>query len=287
MEHLQRWFSEHWRYPEISPDLIAFGPIHIRWYGMMYILGFALGYLLLKKRSRETGLNIDVEVLKDFAFYLFVGVLLGGRLGYVLFYQPMYYVQNPVEFLYIFRGGMSFHGGLIGTLLAGWLFCSRKGIDFYRMADAVIPAVPIGLGLGRIGNFINAELWGRPTTVPWAMVFPTDPTQQLRHPSQLYEFLLEGVLLFTILMVLRRFKLAPGVLFWTFIMLYGVARIVGEFFREPDAHLSFLFSQVPGLASANLTAGMLLSLPMLVGGLVMIAALSRKGTPGATSAQAA
>ncbi|MEB3198820.1 MAG: prolipoprotein diacylglyceryl transferase [Candidatus Sericytochromatia bacterium] len=252
-------------YPQIGPDIVALGPIHIRWYGMSYLMGFFLGYLLLKKRNVETGLKLDQELLADFAFYIFLGVILGGRLGYVLFYHPMLYLTHPEEILYIFRGGMSFHGGMIGTWIAGYLFCKKHGIHFYRLADAVIPAIPIGLGLGRLGNFINGELWGRPTDVPWAMVFPMDPTGLPRHPSQLYEFGLEGVLIFTILMAMRRLPLPPGFLFWSFVTLYAMARITSEFFREPDAHLAFLFSQI--------TAGMLLSLPMLVVGIVMLVVL--------------
>ncbi|MEB3223442.1 MAG: prolipoprotein diacylglyceryl transferase [Candidatus Sericytochromatia bacterium] len=266
-------------YPHFNPDIVSLGPLHIRWYGMMYILGFLFGYLLLKKRNEETGLRLDKNVLMDFAFYLFVGVLLGGRVGYVLFYNPLVFLANPLEILAVHHGGMSFHGGLIGTILAGYVFCWQQGIHYYKMADAVIPAIPIGLGLGRLGNFINAELWGRPTDVQWAMVFPTDPAQLPRHPSQLYEFALEGVALFVVLMLLRRLQLAPGVLFWTFFTLYGLARITCEFFREPDAHLSFLF--------ANVTAGMVLSVPMVVGGVVMVTWLTlraRTQTPAASAA---
>ncbi len=265
-------------YPQISPTLIALGPIQVRWYGLMYIMGFVFGYLLLKKRNEETGLNLDKTLLMDFAFYLFVGVLLGGRMGYILFYNPLMFLANPMEIVALWHGGMSFHGGLIGTIIAGWVFCWQKGIHFYTLADAVMPSIPIGLALGRIGNFINGELWGRESNVPWAMIFPMDPRQVPRHPSQIYEFLLEGVLLFTILMVLRRFKLPHGTLFWTFISFYGLFRIIGEFFREPDAHLSFIFSQI--------TAGMILSLPMFLGGLIMIAVGFARRAPAAPAPQA-
>jgi len=286
-EQLDRWYDETSRpslklrifdvvipYPNFSPDIFSIGPfppfgpfpalpaIHVRWYGMMYILGFVFGYLLMKRRNEETGLKLDVNTLMDFAFYLFVGVLLGGRIGYVLFYNPLVFAANPLEIFALHHGGMSFHGGLIGTIIAGYVFCWQKGIHYYRMADAVIPGIPIGLGLGRLGNFINAELWGRPTDVSWAMVFPTDPAGLPRHPSQLYEFALEGVLIFVVLMLLRRWQWPAGFLFWTFFALYGAARITSEFFREPDAHLSFLFSEV--------TAGMVLSVPMLVIGLLMM-----------------
>ena len=249
-------------YPNINPVLIQVGPLQVRWYGLMYILGFVIGYAILKKRAEEMNLNLDKTTLMDFAFYLFVGVLVGGRVGYILFYNPVYFATHPAEIFALWQGGMSFHGGLIGTILAGFLFCWQQKIDFYRMADAVIPAVPVGLGLGRLGNFINGELWGRPAEIPWAMVFPMDPTGLPRHPSQLYEFLMEGVLLFLILWLMRKRPMPSGTLFWLFICLYGFFRLVGELFREPDAHLAFLFP--------NITAGMILSLPMFLGGLIMI-----------------
>lgn len=249
-------------YPQISPTIIALGPLQVRWYGMMYILGFVFGYLLLKKRNEETHLHLDATILMDFAFYLFVGVLLGGRVGYILFYNPLMFAAHPLEIIQLWHGGMSFHGGMIGTILAGWFFCWQKGLSFYRMADTVMPAVPIGLALGRLGNFINGELWGRQTDVPWGMIFPGDPDGLVRHPSQLYELGMEGILLFTILFTMRRFNTPPGTLFWSFIMFYGMFRAFGEVFREPDAHLAFIF---PGI-----TAGMILCAPMIVGGLIMI-----------------
>jgi phosphatidylglycerol:prolipoprotein diacylglycerol transferase len=250
------------QYPNISPVLVQLGPLQIRWYGLMYIIGFALGYLVLKKRAQEMNLNLDKTILMDFAFYLFVGVLVGGRVGYILFYNPLYFASHLPEVLALWQGGMSFHGGLIGSILAGFFFCWKQKIDFYQMADAVIPAVPIGLGLGRLGNFINGELWGRQTDAPWAMVFPMDPDQVPRHPSQLYEFAMEGVVLFTVLWLLRKLPLPKGTLFWVFIALYGTFRTIAEAFREPDVHLAFIFP--------NITAGMVLSLPMMVMGVIMI-----------------
>jgi phosphatidylglycerol:prolipoprotein diacylglycerol transferase len=250
-------------YPNISPVLVQLGPLQVRWYGLMYILGFAAGYMILKKRAEETHLDVDRTVLMDFAFYLFVGVLVGGRLGYILFYNPVYFATHLTELAALWHGGMSFHGGLIGTILAGFFFCWQHKIDFYRMADAVMPAVPVGLGLGRLGNFINGELWGRESEQPWSMVFPLDPTGLPRHPSQLYEVAMEGVILFTILWLLRKQPMPKGTLFWLFITLYGTFRIISECFREPDAHLSFILP--------NISAGMILSLPMVVGGLTMIA----------------
>ena len=258
-------------YPQFDPVLVQLGPLQVRWYGLMYILGFAIGYLILKFRAKETHMDVDKNTLMDFAFYLFVGVLVGGRVGYILFYNPVYFATHPAEVFALWQGGMSFHGGLIGTLVAGFIFCWQQRIDYYRLADAVIPAVPIGLLLGRLGNFINGELWGRPTDVPWAMVFPADPTALPRHPSQLYEAIMEGVILFVILWVMRRFRLPDGVMFWTFICGYGLARLIGELFREPDAHLSFIMP--------NITAGMILSLPMFLVGLVMIIVRMRGDRP--------
>ncbi|MDB5096873.1 MAG: putative prolipoprotein diacylglyceryl transferase [Cyanobacteria bacterium RYN_339] len=252
-------------YPQIDPVLIHAGPLQIRWYGLMYIMGFMLGYQILRKRSAETKLNFDQTVLMDFAFYLFVGVLLGGRIGYILFYNPVMFLKNPMEMAALWHGGMSFHGGMIGTILSGWFFCYQKKVSFYRLADTVIPAIPVGLGLGRLGNFINGELWGRETNVPWAMIFPQDISGHPRHPSQLYEFVMEGVLLFAILWIGRRFNLPKGNLFWLFITFYGLFRLIGEQFREPDAQLMYL---LPNMLP-NVTAGMVLSLPMFVGGLVM------------------
>lgn len=265
-------------YPNLDPIALQFGPLvfskpimgftqlgplAIRWYGLMYILGFIFGYLVLKKRVREANLRMDPALLMDFAFYIFLGVLVGGRIGYILFYNPVMFASNLREVVALWHGGMSFHGGLIGSILSGWIFCRQRGLSYYRMADALIPAIPIGLGLGRLGNFINGELWGRPTDASIAMVFPADPTHLPRHPSQLYEFAMEGVLLFILLWVLRNRKMPMGTLFWTFISGYGLARILGETFREPDAHLSYLLGNWA-------TAGMILSLPMFLGGLVMI-----------------
>lgn len=240
------------------------GPLAVRWYGLMYILGFLFGYQVLKKRVQESGLRVSTPLMMDFAFYIFLGVLVGGRVGYILFYNPMMFAGNPQEIVALWHGGMSFHGGLIGSILSGWVFCWQRGLSYYRMADALIPAIPIGLGLGRLGNFINGELWGRPTEASIAMIFPTDPLRLPRHPSQLYEFAMEGVLLFLLLWSLRKVKMPMGNLFWIFIAGYGLARVVGETFREPDAHLSFLFGNWA-------TAGMVLSVPMFVGGLLMIA----------------
>ena len=249
-------------YPHFSPTIFQIGPFALRWYGLMYVLGFAIGSRILRKRLAEEGLALDNQAVSDFVFYLFAGVILGGRFGYVLFYNLPFFVAHPVEIPAIWHGGMSFHGGLVGTLVAGYVFCRRRGVPFFQLADAVTPAVPVGLGLGRLGNFINGELWGRATSAPWAMVFPGDPSGIPRHPSQLYEFAMEGVLLFTVLWAFRRLNLPTGALFWIFITGYGVCRIIGEQFREPDPQLSFILPHI--------TAGMILSLPMFLVGLAML-----------------
>ena len=250
-------------YPAIDPVAVKLGPLQVRWYGLAYIAGFTLGYLILKKRLQETGLRLEGTLPGDFIVTLIFGVLVGARLGYVLFYNPIHYYLHPDQIFAIWSGGLSFHGGLIGAILAGFYFCWKHQIDFHRLADTGVVAAPIALGLGRLGNFINGELWGRASDVPWAMVFPADPTGLPRHPSQLYEFFLEGVVITLVLWAVRNRPMPRGTLFWLFITLYGAFRIVGETFREPDAHLAFLF---PGI-----TAGMLLSVPMVLIGLWRIA----------------
>jgi phosphatidylglycerol:prolipoprotein diacylglycerol transferase len=250
-------------YPAIDPIAIRLGPLSVRWYGLAYIAGFTLGYFILKKRLQETGLKLEGTLPGDFIMTLVFGVLIGARVGYVLFYNPAYYYLHPDQALAFWSGGLSFHGGLIGAILAGFYFCWKHKIDFHRLADTGVVAAPIALGLGRLGNFINGELWGRQSDAPWAMIFPADPTGLPRHPSQLYEFFLEGVVLTAILWAVRNRPMPKGTLFWLFITLYGVFRIFGELFREPDAHLAFI---LPGI-----TAGMLLSVPMIAVGLWRIA----------------
>lgn len=250
-------------YPHFDPIAVQLGPLPVRWYGLMYVLGFAFGSVVLRRRAKELGLSLDKETLGDLLTFLFMGVILGGRLGYVLFYNLPHFATHPAEIVAVWSGGMSFHGGFIGTLVAGFIFCRRRGLPFFQLADAVAPAVPIGLGLGRLGNFINGELWGRTADIPWAMTFPLDPTGLPRHPSQLYEFTMEGVLLFTLLWTLRKRPMASGGLFWAFIGLYGVFRFIGEQFREPDIQLSYILPHV--------TMGMILSLPMILIGAVCFA----------------
>ena len=247
-------------YPKINPVIVKIGPFQVRWYGMMYLLGFLLGYLLLKKVVRDRGMEISGRELEGPLEAVVLGVILGGRLGYVFFYNLPYYLEHPLEIPAFWHGGMSFHGGLLGTLVAGYIYCKRAGLDFWKMADSVVVVVPIGLGLGRLGNFINGELYGRVTSLPWGMVFPgAGPLP--RHPSQIYEFLLEGVLLFAILWSLRRRPWPEGSLLAIFLLLYGVFRIFVEFFRQPDPQLGFVVDHI--------TMGQVLSSGMVLVGLLI------------------
>lgn len=251
-------------YPTIDPVLVEIGPLQIRWYALAYIAGLVIGwrYLIYWAQHDETAAS-DKEI-DDFLVWATVGVILGGRLGYVLFYRPGHYLENPADALAIWQGGMSFHGGMLGVALAIVLFARRRGIAVLALADMLAVVAPIGLFFGRIANFINGELYGRATNVPWAMVFPTGGPVP-RHPSQLYEALLEGVVLFAFLFYLSRhgrLREWPGALTGVFLAGYGLARFIVEFFREPDQHLGFLY--------AGATMGQMLSLPMLIAGLVMI-----------------
>jgi phosphatidylglycerol:prolipoprotein diacylglycerol transferase len=254
--------------PHIDPVLIRLGPIALRWYGLMYVFGLTAAFFLIKARAARRKLTLPLDHLHDLILYAAIGVIVGGRLGYSLFYNFSYYLEHPVNVLAVWEGGMSFHGGLLGVLIAALIFCWRKGYSFYTLADLATPAAPIGLGLGRLGNFINGELYGRPTDVAWCMVFDTTGGGPVcRHPSQLYEAFLEGIALFIVVwMVDKRFaekSYPPGVVFWTFITGYALCRIFVEFFREPDAHLGFF--------GGFMTMGQILSAPMLLIGLFMLA----------------
>jgi phosphatidylglycerol:prolipoprotein diacylglycerol transferase len=252
-------------YPAIDPVLIEIGPFAIRWYALAYIAGLLIGWRYCVGLARRPPPVLDPAALDDFLVWVTLGVVLGGRIGYVLFYNLDYYLQHPVEALKIWTGGMSFHGGAVGVVVALFLFTRLRKIDFLRLGDMLVCAVPIGLFLGRLANFINGELYGRPTDVPWAMVFPTDLPQLPRHPSQLYEAALEGVLLFLVLFVLQRFTRARerrGYLSGVFLVGYAVARIAAEFFREPDRQLGYLLG--------GFTMGQLLSIPVFVFGVWLI-----------------
>jgi phosphatidylglycerol:prolipoprotein diacylglycerol transferase len=244
--------------PYIDPVFLHLGPLQLRWYGLMYLLGFVGGYALLRRWSLQAQYPWR-DRLSDLLFYVLLGVILGGRLGYVLFYKPAYYGQNPWQIVQVWQGGMSFHGGLLGVVVATLLYCWRTSTPLWPVADLLAGAAPIGLGLGRMGNFINGELWGRPTDLPWGVIFP-GAGMVPRHPSQLYEAFLEGIVLFLLLLWLRRKPLSPGVLFFIFLTTYGIMRFVVEFVRQPDSHL--------GLLALNLSLGQYLCLPMIMIGLV-------------------
>ncbi len=230
-------------YPHIDPVFFRVGPLTVRWYGLMYAVGFVASYILVQYQIKKQRLDRDQGMSEFFVDTLFtlmiLALLIGARLGYVLFYDLGRYLRHPSEIFAVWHGGMSFHGGLIGALLAAYLVCRKFTVDYWLLADLVIVTAPIGLAAGRIGNFINGELWGRVTDVPWAMIFPSGGPLP-RHPSQLYECLLEGVVLFAILWIAKDRKHFPGALTGLFIVLYGCFRFFIEFFREPDAQLGFV-----------------------------------------------
>jgi phosphatidylglycerol:prolipoprotein diacylglycerol transferase len=235
---------------QISPVLFSIGSFQLRYYSLMYIIAFALVYLMVSYRIKHENYEYSAETIQDYMVWAMLGVIFGGRLGYVLFYNFSYYLQHPLEIIlpfdfssgikFIGLSGMSYHGGLIGVAVVSIYFCLKQKINFWRFADLFVPAIPLGYTFGRIGNFINGELFGRATTMPWGMYFPLDPTQQLRHPSQLYEAFFEGIVLFVILWLLRKEKHFNGYLLGIYICGYGFVRFIIEFFREPDYQLGFV-----------------------------------------------
>jgi phosphatidylglycerol:prolipoprotein diacylglycerol transferase len=230
-------------FPNIDPDILHIGPLRIRWYGLMYLLGFLASYFLIQKQDKSREMGLSGPILQDLILYLALGLVIGGRIGYLVFYQfteYAYYLKHPIEIIAIWHGGMSFHGGLLGALVAGSWFCRRKGLPFWSTADRVFVTVPIGLGLGRLGNFINGELFGRMSDVPWAMVFPAGGPLP-RHPSQLYEALLEGFLLFAVLWRLNKKGFSDGMMVVFFLAGYGICRFMLEYFRAPDPQLGVLW----------------------------------------------
>lgn len=251
-------------FPNIDPVLVKLGPLQVRWYGLMYVFGFCAAYFLVRWQIEQFRLQKLAAEFENLNFVLIISLVLGGRLGYVLFYNFSYYAAHPLEIFATWHGGMSFHGAVIGLVLAGFLYCRKKGLNFLETADIYVVTTPVGLGLGRIGNFINGELYGRVSDVPWAMVFP-DAGPLARHPSQLYEALLEGVLLFVLLWGLKtakyRRRWAHGTMLAAFLVLYGLFRICSEFFRQPDAHIGFLAGFV--------TRGQLLSAIMICAGVIL------------------
>ena len=251
----------------IDPILVEFGPIRLSWYGMMYVLGFFASYLLVRYQIKRKDFGISRMEVENLYFYLILGLVIGARLGYVLFYDLKMYLSDPLEIFAIWHGGMSFHGGLIGVLLVGIFFSWRNRKSFWKIADLFIVTAPIGLGLGRIGNFINGELYGRVTDVPWGMVFPKGGPLP-RHPSQLYESALEGLVLFLILWFSKDRRLPPGGLLALFLSIYGVFRFFVELYREPDPQLGFVLG--------HLTMGQILCSFMVLGGIVLLGYLGRK-----------
>jgi phosphatidylglycerol---prolipoprotein diacylglyceryl transferase len=258
-------------FPVFDPNAIVIGPFAIRWYALAYIGGIVLGWIYARSLIKDEKLwggpaPITLPQMDDFILWVTLGIILGGRTGYVLFYNLPFFVAHPVEIFELWKGGMSFHGGFLGCVAAVILFCRKNDIPILSLGDITTAVGPIGLFLGRIANFINSELWGRAadSSVPWRMIFPNDPLHLPRHPSQLYEAGLEGIVLFAILAVMVRFGALkrPGLILGSFISLYGLARIAGEFFREPDPQLGFLWG--------GLTMGMLLSVPMVIAGAVII-----------------
>ena len=252
-------------YPDIDPVLLHLGPLQLRWYGLMYVLGFAATYLLVRYQLKERSFPELQEHFENVNIALIISMIIGSRLGYVLFYNPAYYFSHPLEIAATWSGGMSFHGGTIGLVVGGWWYARRKKIPFFRAADTYMVTIPIGLALGRLGNFINGELFGRPSELPWAMVFPSGGPVP-RHPSQLYEAFFEGLVLFILLWSLRHrpylgYRLWPhGSLLALFFIGYGTLRFLIEFTREPDAQIGLIgpFSMGQILCGLMIAAGVLL-----------------------------
>jgi phosphatidylglycerol:prolipoprotein diacylglycerol transferase len=263
--------SEHLVFSGIDPVIFSIGPLSLRWYGLMYLVGFAAAWYLAHRRLPRTPWS--AEQLSDLLFWCFVGVIAGGRLGYVFFYQFGLFLDDPLYLFRIWAGGMSFHGGLIGVLAAVFWRAKKMQSSFFQVGDFIAPLVPIGLGAGRIGNFINAELWGRTTDVPWAIVFPNAGPEP-RHPSQLYEFALEGLVLFIVLWFYSAKPRKVGAVGGLFLLGYGVFRFSVEFFRQPDAHI--------GLYQTGLSQGQLLCIPMILfGGFLLWRSRSQPISDGA------
>ncbi len=255
------------QFPTIDPVFLSIGPLQFRWYGLMYILAFVASYFILRAEIRRKQLPLTTDDVADLVFYGAMGVVLGGRLGYILFYNLSFYLANPLRLFAVWEGGMSFHGGFLGVIAAFVLYARRKRISFWALIDMAAQCAPVGLGLGRIGNFINGELYGRETNVPWGIIFPGGG-EAPRHPSQLYEAFLEGLLLFLIVRFAARRSSATGVAGWTFVAGYGLFRFIVEFFRQPDAQLGTFL----GLFSM----GQLLSFPMFLLGSAMVLRITRR-----------
>ncbi|KEI35766.1 prolipoprotein diacylglyceryl transferase [Francisella sp. W12-1067] len=253
------------QYPHIDPVALQLGPIKIHWYGLMYLIGILAGWFLLKYRAkRKSWSPVKPEQVGDLTFYIALGVILGGRIGYIVFYNLLFYIHNPLNMFSLWDGGMSFHGGFIGVLIVFGIYAKKYNVNFFDLGEFVAPVIPIGLGAGRIGNFINGELWGRVTDSPIGMIFPTGGPLT-RYPSQLFEFLLEGVVLFSILWIVTIKKRPRYLVLGLFMFLYGSARFICEFFRQPDPQYGYIFFNW-------VTMGQILSAPMvLLGATILIA----------------
>jgi phosphatidylglycerol:prolipoprotein diacylglycerol transferase len=257
-------------FPNIDPIAIEIGPLAVRWYALAYITGILLGWQYAVYLVKRPPYIMERAALDDFIVWVTVGIIVGGRLGYVLFYKPGYYLYNPLEIAFLWRGGMSFHGGMLGVIGAIILFARQRGVSMFALGDIVSAVTPIGLFFGRIANFINGELFGRVTDVPWAMVFPHGGPEP-RHPSQLYQATLEGLVLFAVLAALAHrveLRRRPGFIGGAFLCGYAIARMTGEIFREPDAHLGYIIGPV--------TMGQLLSVPMLIAGIWLIVSSGKR-----------
>lgn len=259
-------------YPHIDPVAISLGPIKIHWYGLMYVIGIGCAWFLARRRAGASGFSWTPEQIEDLIFYTALGLVIGGRLGYIVFYNAAAFIHDPLMIFRVWEGGMAFHGGLLGALAGmGW-FARKTGTSFFAVTDFIAPLVPIGLLAGRIGNFINGELWGKVTDLPWGMIFP-DAGDQPRHPTQLYEAGLEGVVLFLILDWYRRQSPPRTAVSGMFLLCYGIFRFAIEFLRLPDAHIGYL-------AFDWLTMGQILTLPMLVYGVyLLVTAYARHEAP--------
>lgn len=257
------------KHPDFDPVALSLGPIQIHWYGLMYLLGFYGCWFLALRRGKSAHMPFPAAAVSDLLFFVAMGVILGGRVGYTLFYNLPAFLADPLEIIRIWKGGMSFHGGLLGVIAAVWLYARANKRGFFAVMDFVAVVVPFGLLMGRIGNFINAELWGAPSSLPWAMVFPTDPDHLPRHPSMVYEALLEGAVLLAILWWFSSRPRPPMVISGLFLILYGLFRSLVEFVRVPDAHIGYL-------AWGWVTMGQLLCVPMLLTGALLLVLAYRK-----------
>lgn len=260
--------QDYFHFPNFDPVIFSIGPVSVRWYGLMYLVGFMFALWLANRRADKPGSGWTREQVSDLLFAGFLGVVIGGRIGYVLFYNFGLFLDNPLYLFEVWTGGMSFHGGLLGVITAMFWYGRKHNRSFFSIADFVAPLVPFGLGAGRMGNFINGELWGRQTDVPWAMIFPGGGPIP-RHPSQLYEFFLEGVVMLIVLNVFVRRSRPLGSVSGLFLVLYGIFRSFIEFFRQPDPQL--------GLFDGVISMGQILSIPMIVIGLSLIVWSYKRG----------